>query len=133
MGSGITISCESCDYDKTFYLGVGMMYSSLENVIKCVDRWRRAAVLEIIQNHEMGKCDYEHKLYGCANCKRLYERFYVKIDFDGGEVYETGFRCGNCRSNLVEIDDIMGMKNRPCPKCDIMTLRVEETVLWDKG
>jgi hypothetical protein len=131
VGSGITVSCQSCDYDKSFYLGVGMMYSSLEKVIDCVDRWRRTLVLEILQNHKVERCEYEHKFYGCTNCADLYERFYVKIDYDGGEVYETEFKCGRCKIKLVELEESRGLENRPCPKCDQMTLRIEEAVLWD--
>ncbi len=131
MGSGIIVRCESCDYDKEFYLGVGMMYSSLENVIDCVDHWRRAEVLEILQNHKVTQRDYEHKLYACMNCAGLYEKFHVKIDYDGGKVYETDFICGKCKSGLVELEDTRGVENRPCPKCNQKTLRVEEAVLWD--
>ena len=108
-----------------------MMYSSLENVIECVDHWRRAEVLEILQNHKVKKCDYEHKLYVCTNCPGLYERFYVKIDYDGGLVYETDFICGKCKNGLVELEDTKEVENRPCPECNQKTLRVEESVLWD--
>ena len=131
MGSGIAVHCESCNYGKEFYLGVGMMYSSLENVVDCVDRWRRAEVLEILQNHKVEKCDYEHKLYGCAKCAGLYERFYVKIDYSDGKFYETDFICGKCKSRLVEVEDISAVNNRPCPKCSQKNLLVEETALWD--
>ena len=65
------------------------------------------------------------------NCAGLYERFYVKIDYDGGKVYEIDFKCGKCKSKLVEIEDISAVNNRPCPKCNQKALRVEETVLWD--
>ena len=131
MGSGITVHCESCNYYREFHLGLGIMYSSLENVIDCVDHWRRAEILEILQNHKVKKCDYEHKLYGCSNCAGLYERFYVKIAYDAGEVYETDFICGRCKNRLFEIKDISAVKNRPCPGCNEKTLRVEESILWD--
>jgi hypothetical protein len=131
MGSGIIVHCESCEYKKEFYLGLGMMYSSLENVIDCVDHWRRAEVLEILQNHKVEKRSYEHKLYGCMNCAGLYAKFYVKIDYNGGKVYETDFMCGKCKSGLVEIKDVREVENRPCPKCKQKTLCVEESILWD--
>ena len=131
MGSGIIVHCESCNYEKEFYLGVGMMYSSLENVIDCVDHLRRAEVLEMLQNHKVEKSDYEHKLYGCKNCAGLYAKFYVKIDYDDGKVYETDFKCGKCKSSLVEIEDINAVGNRPCPSCNQKTLQVEESILWD--
>ena len=131
MGSGITVSCGACNYEKGFHLGIGMMYSSLENVIHHIDSRRRAAVLEILQNHKVEECDYEHKLYACAKCAGLYERFYAKIAYDGGEVYETKFICGKCRSGLVEIEDLRGVENRPCPRCNQKTLRVMQTLLWD--
>ena len=131
MGSGIIVRCESCEYYKEFYLGLGMMYSSLENVIDCVDHWRRAEVLEILQNHKVEKRAYEHKLYGCTNCAGLYARFYVKIDYDGGKVFETDFICVKCKSGLAEIEDISVVSNRPCPYCNQKSLSVEESILWD--
>ena len=131
MGEGITVRCESCSYKREFYLGLGMMYSSLENVIDCVDHWRRAEVLKILQNYQVEKRSYEHKLYGCTNCAGLYARFYVKIDYDGGEVYETDFKCGKCKSGLVEVEDVNTVSDRPCPRCNQKTLRVDENILWD--
>ena len=131
MGTGITVHCESCNYYREFYLGLGMMYPSLENVIDWVDQWRRTEVLEILQNHKVERRNYENKLYGCTNCAGLYERFYVKIDYDGGEVYETDFMCGRCKSRLVEIEEFGEVNNRPCPRCNQKTLSVEENILWD--
>lgn len=131
MGSGINVSCESCDYNKEFFLGIGELYSSLENVINCIHYRRRPEVLDILQNHKVDQCYYEHKLYGCSNCAGLYERFYVKINYDDGKVYETDFMCGKCKTALVEVKDIGEVNNRPCPECSQQTLRVHEHLDWD--
>ena len=131
MGSGIIVHCESCEYDKEFFLGIGELYSSLENVIDCIHYRRRPEILDILQNHKVDQCGDEHKLYGCTNCAGLYERFYVKIDYDGGKIYETDFKCGKCKNKLVEIEDIGEVKSRPCPKCSQKTLRVHEHLNWD--
>jgi hypothetical protein len=47
MGQGVTIDCKSCGYIKTFWVGIGFMYSSLEKVINQVSPKRREMVLRI--------------------------------------------------------------------------------------
>jgi hypothetical protein len=44
MGTGITIKCTQCGFTETYYLGVGMLYSSLRAVIDLVSPVRRQTV-----------------------------------------------------------------------------------------
>jgi len=41
MGTGISVLCRNCGYERGFTLGVGMLYSSLEKVIDLVPHRRR--------------------------------------------------------------------------------------------
>ncbi len=81
MGQGITIECKSCDYIETFILGMGMMYSSLENVISLVSPKRQEAVLNILQYEDVHEVTYAHKLFVCPQCNTLAGRFDFSISY----------------------------------------------------
>jgi RNase P subunit RPR2 len=129
MGHGITIECESCDYQETFMIGVGMMYASLENVISQVSPARRKEVRDILQHHEVEGTSYEHKMFICPNCDTLGERFDFSIDFDDGQIYEPYFRCSECRTKLVPLKE--PISSISCSKCGEITLVSHETIMWD--
>jgi len=129
MGYGIKIECASCDYEGTFMLGVGMMYSSLENVISQVSPHRREVVLDILKNHNVAGTRCEHKLYICPRCDTLGERFEYFIFYDDGQVYEPYFRCSECRRKLVPVEE--PISSLRCSKCGEVTLTSHETALWD--
>ena len=75
MGHGITIEWTKCDYLNSFFLGIGMMYSSLENVISHVRPNRREEVLNLLPHQDIYDVNYEHKMFFCPNCKILAARF----------------------------------------------------------
>jgi hypothetical protein len=75
MGHGITIECSKCDYLNTFSLGIGMMYSSLENVISHVRPNRREKVLNILPHQDIYDLSYEQEMFFCPNSKILAARF----------------------------------------------------------
>ena len=89
MGSGVTLICPESSYKKSFGFGVGFAYSSLENVIDLVHHKRRPIIQDILDNHEVGGTQYEHALFACKKCGELYGRFYVRIEYDDGKVYES--------------------------------------------
>jgi len=129
MGYGITVECASCDYQETFMLGVGMMYGSLENVITQVSPARREEVIDILRNHAVEGTEYEHKLFICPNCNNLGERFDYSIFYDDGQLYEPYFRCSECRTKLVPLEE--SIKAIRCSRCGESTLASHETVMWD--
>ena len=123
-------------------LGIGMMYSSLENVIDLVHYARRKKILDILQNHKViigeyrwGNPFYEHRLYRCLSCNQLYERFYVKIKYDDHKLYETKFKCSKCQNELKAVDDVVddeeNIKKYPCPECNKRGFSIQEVVMWD--
>lgn len=129
MGQGITVECKSCDYQKSFTLGVGMMYSSLENVIGQVNPRQREMVLHILHNEEIHEIDYQHKLFACPNCHTLVERFNYYILFNDNKKCESEFHCPKCRTKLSPLGK--PIENVPCPKCGRKTLSKFMSMLWD--
>jgi hypothetical protein len=131
MGSEITVECTNCHSAKSFTLGVGFLYSSLRSVMNVIHYKRRPLISEILDNHDVHATDYEHRIYRCPKCNRLYERFYVKILYDQNDVYETIFRCGKCRITLEQVKDEMEASSYPCAFCGQKALLVKEDLLWD--
>ena len=130
MGHGITIEWTKCDYLNSFFLGIGMMYSSLENVISHVSPNRREKVLNILHYQDIYDVSYEHKMLFCPNCNILAARFDFPISNDDGQTYRPYFRCPECRTILVPLDE--PIKNTRCPKCGEKSLIDHATILWDE-
>ena len=129
MGEGITIECKSCDYKKSFTLGVGMMYASLENVISQVSPKRREDVLNIIHNEEVYEVNYQHKLFFCSHCHNLESRFDYFILYNNNKKYKPIFCCPECRKKLIPVEE--PIENIPCPKCGKKALTKFVSMMWD--
>jgi len=129
MGECIETVCKQCGEWREYMLGVGMSYSSLEEVMQYTRGNARNALREITTNHSINNADYEHALYACPSCNTLHERFRVMVKYDGDRVFETSFRCGKCRKCLV-------MATRPidtykCSHCGRQALEESPGKLWD--
>ena len=129
MGEGITVECTSCDYTETFWLGIGFMYSSLENVIFLVSKSRQDDVLNILQNENVYDVTYEHKLFICPKCHHLASRFDYAILYNDNKVYQPYFRCSECRTKLVPVEE--PVENIPCPICSRKSLTQFASIMWD--
>ena len=100
MGHGLSTRCKQCGREDTYMLGVGMAYYCLDNVLNCLPPRNREKVRKILAKCEMGRTEYEHRLYTCPACFTLHDKFFVRIEYDAGKVFETSFRCGRCRRQL---------------------------------
>ena len=133
MGSSIQFSCQNCEYDKTFMLGVGMMYSALENVLDSSVRSKiqRQRIRDILEHHAVSDVKFEQAVYQCGHCDELAERFFVSILYDQGSGYEITYRCPKCRRLLRYIEDPEEY-NGPCPLCHEKSLLVSDGgIMWD--
>lgn len=131
MGGGFFFACPGCNYQLEVTLDIGFAYSSLENVIDRVHPKRRPKVIEVLKSHDVEACDYAHALYRCGNCAGLYGRFYVRIEYDGGKVYESVFKCPRCRAILERLPDDVEPPPLRCPSCGRRNLEVSWGPLWD--
>lgn len=89
--------------------------------------------------------DYGHGIYRCNKCGEFYERFYIRIEFDGGS-YEVSYKCPKCKVKLNQLlsddrnedDDweekSINIDKYPCPKCGKHSLYEGGLMmLWDWG
>jgi Zn finger protein HypA/HybF involved in hydrogenase expression len=129
MGEGITIKCKRCDYQDSFLLGVGMMYSSLLNVISQVSPHRRDKVLNILATRVIHEVSYKHRLFVCPKCNNLAGRFDFSILYGDNQIYRPYFRCSKCRTNLLTLN--APITTLSCPQCGKKSLITNGWMLWD--
>lgn len=129
MGQGITIECKNCGYKKSFTLGVGMMYSSLENVINEVSPDRRETVLNILHSEEIHEIDYQHRLFTCPAYHLLVEHFDYHILYNDNKKCEPEFHCFKCRRKLLPVK--ASIAEIPCPECGKKSLTQFVSMMWD--
>ena len=107
MSDFIRTRCRRCDRQIRLKLRAGMSYLPLEDVLRYARGNARRTLQDIVANHRVVSAEHSHRLFACTRCDTLHKRFYVRVDYDagkmyGGEVFETTFRCGKCRTPLAE-------------------------------
>ena len=110
-------------------LGVGMSYSSLEEVKTLTRGDARKLLNEITNDHIVNKSDYEHLLLTCPRCNTLHSRFWVRVEYDDDKVFETSFRCGKCKNELVRAT--LPIEKYNCNHCGKQALEESVGILWD--
>ena len=129
MGSGFTVKCEQCGFEKPFRLGIGFRYSPesvfygkaakpnwstsfrdydyegreplIASLIK--DPALREEALNLIRNGGLPDTDihaYGHEIYSCQHCKGLNEEFYFRITTEE-EIFEPKYKCPTCGHSQI--------------------------------
>lgn len=129
MGELIQTECRNCHGEFRFLQGIGQGYWSLEDVLCHTQGGVRRALREILDKYEIASAEYGHRLFSCPSCGTLHERFYVRVDYGIQKVYETAFRCGDCRSLLEERTE--AVERHRCPDCRAEALEVGPVGTWD--
>jgi phage FluMu protein Com len=107
-----------------------MSYAGLIYVMDRIHHKRRAIIKDILNNHMICDTEYEHDLFHCEKCGKLYERFYVRIEYDDNEVYESVFKCKQCQTILRRVPE-EDHRSLECPSCKQATLTTNEYLDWD--
>ncbi len=129
MGQGIFTRCNSCQDGKEYLLGVGMNYSSLENVMGSVHWVNRKKIEEFSQNGTITSEEYEHRLYYCEKCITPHSRFWIRLEKEDGDVFEAEFKCPRCKFMMIPGD--LDFTKYACSNCGKKTLSVVSEMLWD--
>lgn len=129
MGQGIFTECTTYHDEKNCLLGVGMMYSSLKNVIDKFHWINRKKINEFSRKGTVISESFEHRLYYCEKCMTPHSRFWIRLERKDGEVFETVFKCPKCRSRMIEGD--LDFTKYVCSKCGQKTLSAMGEIFWD--
>jgi DNA-directed RNA polymerase subunit RPC12/RpoP len=130
MGRGISIRCGTCSAKQDFLLGVGWDYFSLDTVISALHPGRRAEVRTILQGRDLHQRESGWRIYLCGECKRLYNRFWLKLEYGDNQNYETEYEC-SCGGKLYQFLDLGRISDLRCSRCGEKTLVMEDQFLWD--
>lgn len=131
MGTGIIVECKKCLYSQRFNLGIGMMYYDLRAVLSVVKGPKhRTIIKELLNTHPSAEQDYKHCIYSCPKCRKLYERFYVKVCEGSDLLYQIEYHCPQCKTILKQIPDEL-ITQQFCPECREKSLSVNEELCWD--
>ena len=151
MGQNFKIECKNCNYEESFLIGIGMMYSphlllSFESEINLLPSIIESKkTLEEIQRLTEKKNatvygDYGFDVYRCSQCNHFYKRFTIALEYTGG-IYMVEYECPTCRIKLepMNIKDQLDegknydLSKYPCPTCGAYSLeqRFDEQVMWD--
>ena len=134
MGHGNFVLCKSCEYEREFMLGVGMMYGSLQNILEFMDKRSSDEVSKILQeNSDLHFETDRHCVYQCRNCFSIQEKLHLLI-YDKQEklIYRTQSKCSKCkikRRRVREKDNLL--HQIICPKCKNKELIVNGGLCWD--
>jgi hypothetical protein len=131
MGKGIAIECRACGMSRTFLVGVGMEYSSLESVMNLLLPKDRTQIQQILDNHSVSSREWAHAVFVCNQCNGLYNKFYVRLTYDRDRVYETQLFCTRCGNRLTRLNSLGEIRHSACPKCGRGSLEFREDYLWD--
>jgi len=134
MGQGFELRCKSCDYSKDFFLGIGMMDSSLKvvnNGDNIKNKKIRQELTDLINNHVITESHYGHEIFRCETCDELYRKFYVEVVYDEGKVYRSEYRCVRCGVELVRVGEEVEFGEVSCPGCKGKGLYVCGGMDWD--
>jgi len=111
-------------------LGLGIAYSSLEEVLDSAVHWRhREKIRMILTSTKPDMIDYEHLLMACPRCESLYSRFYVNIRKNNEVLYESRFSCPKCRTRLVSAKK--SIDEYRCRSCGQRMLEHDGDIMWD--
>jgi DNA-directed RNA polymerase subunit RPC12/RpoP len=112
--------------------GVGMDYGSLMDVIDIIkNKSVKVQISEILKYHKVNEENFTHNIYICNKCGNLYERFFVKLNYDDNQIFETVFSCYKCRKPLFLVENEEVLEKMPCPKCKNKALHIDTSILWD--
>jgi len=153
MGIEVTIRCRLCDYSKNVLLGSGMRYgsrnltgfSSPHNILPSLIKSKKIfkSIQDLVEKHGAQLRDnYGHSIYQCHKCKELYGRFFLYLDYPGGN-FKPEYQCAKCMTPLTELltgEDAEKASNIrkvllqcECPKCNERSLTegLDPFIFWD--
>jgi len=129
MGEAVIVKCSNCMISKQYIMGIGMLYYSLSNVASNL-HWKKRRKLERFQNTgTIISEDFEHRIFHCQKCNNAYSKFWVKVERDDGEIFETTYHCPKCKLELI--DNHNDFSQYKCSHCGQKTLNAEIYIMWD--
>ena len=130
MGSGVVSHCSHCNDYKEYTLGVGMMFSELENIIDLFSPRTRSNISNLQNENVIQNTDFSYELFECSHCDTVHSRLNLEITYDQNKIYAASYRCYECKRALKRTKkEIESFK---CRNCGNRTLKeFSGGYMWD--
>ena len=125
-----SLSCSSCGYEKTFYLGRGANTEREFGVIASNLNEYGAEPFAQDSLVDAGKVeiDFRRELYYCRHCGQIETKFKTRYILEDHTVSIQYF-CSECGEGLSQVKPAE-IKKLACPNCK-ETLKIKESGKWD--
>ena len=131
MSGVYLVVCHSCSYSQGFKFGIGAKYSRLDQAIDLVHPESRSQVQQILDNNGLSQTDFGYRAFHCSTCNNLCDGFWVRIEHDRRNVYETKFCCSKCGERMASVSEPESIMAAPCPDCYKADLEPVKVMSWD--
>ena len=134
MGISYTCTCNSCQYEETFYIGAGMMDYSPNSALRTFSDVEREKVQEFIRSHQIYNCNVQRKLAeGIHNGKQcLALATTIKLETTDKQVREFVSYSKELDEGSVKFheENELTKEKIACPNC-AKDLNIQMTGYWD--
>lgn len=150
MGTGFTLKCPNCTFEKDYLIGVGMLFPEVyEELVTAIkdgdygDEW-----YNFFDSHPGAAVNAEQELYHCPLCGVITEDYNLDLYLKKNDTppesryvalwcdkYKYDFvrhyihHCPNCNGRMHKVSGGEKLKPIPCPRCG--TELESEQFCWD--
>lgn len=132
MGQILTFKCKKCGYEANLWLGAGMTYNVLDNVISLFDEKTREKIKDAIKATP-GSFWYVRKEIGlCDKCGKMSAIAVFELTKQDGVIIQYKAKCP-CGAEVEILDSDKALRGEitiSCPACGKL-LEVTCTGHWD--
>lgn len=129
MGDGFETICSGCNDERTYTLGVGMDFGSLEGVLGQFPKGIREKIRHIQSNFKIQDAQFSNELFECRRCDTAHERLALKLTYGDNKIFEPKYRCGECHRNLDPAQKALTLYR--CRRCKQKLLTENFSFSWD--
>ena len=126
MGQILSLKCKKCGYESDLWIGAGMSFYSVENVMEIFDASAQEKIKKAIMDNPKAPNDVRKRIGICRECGKIKAVGVFRMTIPDGDKIEIVAKC-NCGGQVRVVDSEEAIK---CPKCGEL-LQVEETGHWD--
>lgn len=132
MGRIVSFNCKKCGYEANLWIGAGMTYNSLDNVITLFDKKTQEMIKDAISKYPHGNWDIRKEIGICEKCGKIsaVAVFNLTTDNKVTITYKAKCPCGG-EVEIVDAGKVLdGQITLSCPHCQ-EALEAAVTGHWD--
>ncbi len=132
MGQMVSLKCQKCGYEAKLWVGAGMIYNVLDNVVTFFDSKTQAQIRDTVKNNPECFWSVSKEIGICDKCGKISAIAVFKLTDKSGKFteYRAKCQCGN-EVEIMDLEKVLdGRISLCCPVCQD-PLTVEVMGHWD--